>query len=32
MTLDADRERRLTDWVRTQVPDADDVRLGASTG
>ena len=27
MTLDADRERRLTDWVRTQVPDAADVRL-----
>lgn len=27
MTLDADRERRLTEWVRAQVPDADDVRL-----
>lgn len=27
MTLGADSQRRLSDWVRTQVPDADDVRL-----
>ncbi|WP_297597128.1 phosphotransferase family protein [Mycobacterium sp.] len=27
MTLDADLEQRLSDWVRTQVPDADGVRL-----
>lgn len=27
MTLSTDSERRLSDWVRAQVPDADDVRL-----
>lgn len=27
MSLGADSQRRLGDWVRTQVPDADDVRL-----
>jgi len=27
VTLGADLERRLSDWVRTQVPDTDDVRL-----
>ncbi|TAM71794.1 phosphotransferase family protein [Mycobacterium sp.] len=27
MTLGADLERRLSAWVRTQAPDADDVRL-----
>lgn len=27
MTLGAELERRLSDWVRTQVPDADEVRL-----
>lgn len=27
MTLGADLEQRLSDWVRTQVPDADGVRL-----
>lgn len=27
MTLGADSQRRLSDWLRTQEPDADDVRL-----
>jgi aminoglycoside phosphotransferase (APT) family kinase protein len=27
MTLDANREQRLTAWLRAQVPDADDVRV-----
>jgi aminoglycoside phosphotransferase (APT) family kinase protein len=27
MTLDAELERRVTAWLRTQVPDADDIRI-----